>query len=117
MSAALETNGLHNLVKSSMPSLDNELHNVELPVESTNLTWSKVSNSGAKGSNIFDDAPFYENFNMDEVDLSIENYEEMFVVSLDNPNEGIDGLFGTKEMSVAESSCQGVNAVEVVHTL
>ncbi|KAK4369274.1 hypothetical protein RND71_013066 [Anisodus tanguticus] len=102
------------MVKSSMPSLDNELHNVELPVESKNLTWSKVSNSGAKGSNIFDDGPFYENFNMDEVDLSIENYEEMFVVSLDNPNEGIDGLFWTKEMSVAESSCQGVNDVECI---
>lgn len=120
MSSALdEANELQNLVKSaplmgsSMPSLDNELHNVELPDGSTNLTWSKVSNSGTKG---YDD-PFYDDFNMDEVDLSIENYEELFGVSLDNrdqlfKNEDIDGLFGTKDMSVAESSFQGVNAVE-----
>ncbi|PHT42797.1 Zinc finger protein CONSTANS-LIKE 9 [Capsicum baccatum] len=124
MSSALdEVNDLHNLVKSaplvgsSMPSLDNDLPNVEPPVGSTNLTWSKVGNSGTKGSNLFDDDPFHDDFNMDEVDLSIENYEELFGVSLDNhdhlfKNEDIDGLFGTKDMSVAESSFQGVNAVE-----
>ncbi|PHT75997.1 putative zinc finger protein CONSTANS-LIKE 11 [Capsicum annuum] len=129
MSSALdEVNDLHNLVKSaplvgsSMPNLDNDLPNVEPPVGSTNLTWSKVSNSGTKGSNLFDDDPFHDDFNMDEVDLSIENYEELFGVSLDNrdhlfKNEDIDDLFGTKDMSVAESSFQGVNAVEVVHTL
>ncbi|XP_059282848.1 zinc finger protein CONSTANS-LIKE 9 [Lycium ferocissimum] len=100
------------LMGSSMPSLDNELHNVELPVGSTDLTWSKVSNSGAKGSNLFDDDPFYDDFNVDEVDLSIGNYEELFGVSLDNLNEGIDGLFGMEDLSVAESSCQGVNAVK-----
>ncbi|KAL3332610.1 hypothetical protein AABB24_032931 [Solanum stoloniferum] len=113
-SALDEANDLHNLVKSapfmgsSMPSLDNELHNVELLVGSTNLTWSKVRNSGTKG---------YDDFNMDEVDLSIENYEELFGVSIDNrdrlfKNEDIDDFFGTKDMSVAESSFQGVNAVE-----
>ncbi|CAN4084547.1 unnamed protein product [Withania somnifera] len=124
MSSALdEANELHNLVKSaplmgsSMPSLDNELHNVELRDGQTNLTWSKVNNCGEKDSNLFDDGPFYDDFNMDEVDLSIENYEELFGVSLDNSdqlfkNEDIDGLFGT-DMSDAESSLQGVNAVEM----
>lgn len=81
-----------------------------------------MCNSGTKGSNLFDDDPFYDDFNMDEVDLSIGNYEELFGVSLDNPdqlfkNEDIDGLFGMKDMAVAESSCQGDTAVEVVHTL
>ncbi|XP_019249311.1 PREDICTED: zinc finger protein CONSTANS-LIKE 9 isoform X2 [Nicotiana attenuata] len=114
MSVAVEAN---DLMRSSMPSLDNKLHNVEPPVGSTNLTWSKVCNSGTKGSNLFDDDPFYDDFNMDEVDLSIGNYEELFGVSLDNPdqlfkNEDIDGLFGMKDMPVAESSCQGDNAVE-----
>lgn len=56
---------------------------------------------------------------MDEVDISIENYEELFGISLNTPdhlfeNEGIDDLFGTKEMSAADSGCQGANAVEVV---
>ncbi|TMW82635.1 hypothetical protein EJD97_005490 [Solanum chilense] len=114
-----EAKDLHNLVKSapfmgsSMPSLDNELPNVELLVDSTNLTWSKVKNSGTKGYN----DPFYDDFNMDEVDLSIENYKELFGVSIDNrdqlfKNEDIDDFFGMKDMSVAESSFQGVNAVE-----
>ncbi|XP_016446102.2 zinc finger protein CONSTANS-LIKE 9 [Nicotiana tabacum] len=114
MSVAVEAN---DLMGSLMLSLDSKLHNVEPPVGSTNLTWSKVSNSATKGSNIFDDDRFYDDFNMDEVDLSIETYEELFGVSLDNPdqlfkNEDIDGLFGMKDMAVAESSCQGDTAVE-----
>lgn len=77
-----------------------------------------MKNSGTKGYN----DPFYDDFNMDEVDLSIENYKELFGVSIDNcdqlfKNEDIDDFFGMKDMSVAESSFQGVNAVEVVHTL
>ncbi|KAK4397763.1 Zinc finger protein CONSTANS-LIKE 9 [Sesamum angolense] len=51
---------------------------------------------------------------MDEVDLSIENYEELFGAALDNPqlfgNDGIDGIFGTKDMS--GSNCQGAYAAE-----
>lgn len=50
-------------------------------------------------------------FNVDEVDISMENYEELFGMSL---NEGIDDFFGTKEMPAADSSCQGANAIEVV---
>ncbi|MCD7472657.1 Zinc finger protein CONSTANS-LIKE [Datura stramonium] len=117
MSSALgEANDLHNLVKSA-PLMGSSMPSLELPVGSTNLTSSKVSNSGTKSSNLFEDDPFYDDFNIDEVDLSIENYEELFGVSLDNrdqlfKNEDIDGLFGTNDMSVAESSYQDVNAVE-----
>lgn len=57
---------------------------------------------------------------MDEVDLSIENYEELFGMSLNNPEQlfenqqGIDGLFETEDLSGANSRCKGANAVEVV---
>lgn len=78
--------------------------------------------TGMKGSMIFEDDPFAQDFNMDEVDLSFENYEELFSGSLDNPNqlfenEDINGLFGTKDMSVSGSSCQDADAIEVVRTI
>lgn len=56
---------------------------------------------------------------MDEMDLSLENYEELFGVTLNNSEEllengGIDSLFGTKDMSGADSNCQGAVAAEVL---
>lgn len=55
---------------------------------------------------------------MDEVDLNFENYEELFGLALNNSEElfengGIDSLFGTTDMSGADSNCQGAVAAEV----
>ena len=55
---------------------------------------------------------------MDEVDLNFENYEELFGMALHNSEElfengGIDSLFGTTDMSGADSNCQGAAAAEV----
>ncbi|CAN4097461.1 unnamed protein product [Withania somnifera] len=122
-SASVELSEMHAsdkstaLVGSSMPTLGNALNNVEQVAGSVNFSLSKGCYSGVKGSTIYEDDPFSQDFNMDEVDLSFENYEELFNGSLDNPNqlfenEDIDGLFGTKDMSVSDSSCRDVNAVE-----
>ncbi|CAI0552136.1 unnamed protein product [Linum tenue] len=51
-----------------------------------------------------------KDFNMDEMDLNLENYDELFGVGLNNPEEAFEGggiasLFGTKDMS-------GVNAMQ-----
>ncbi|MBA0560508.1 hypothetical protein Golob_017398 [Gossypium lobatum] len=59
----------------------------------------------------------YDDFNIDEVDLNLENYEELFGVTLNHSEEllengGIDSLFGTKDMSAADSTCQGAVAAE-----
>nr|KAJ0199428.1 hypothetical protein LSAT_V11C600329010 [Lactuca sativa] len=54
----------------------------------------KISHSGKKDVEACDDDGLYVDFNMDEVDLSIENYEELF--------DGIDCLLGG-----AESNCHG----------
>ncbi|MBA0822058.1 hypothetical protein Goarm_018878 [Gossypium armourianum] len=59
----------------------------------------------------------YDDFNMDEVDLNLENYEELFGVTLNHSEEllgngGIDSLFGTKDMAAADSNCQGALAAE-----
>nr|GME19077.1 zinc finger protein CONSTANS-LIKE 10-like [Ipomoea batatas] len=96
----------------SVLTVDNKLQSVELPTGATiptNSTSPKVCYSGAKGPSFYEDDPFNMDFNVDEVDISMENYEELFGMSL---NEGIDDFFGTKDMPAADSSCQGANAIE-----
>jgi hypothetical protein len=56
---------------------------------------------------------------MAEMDLNLENYEELFGVTLNNSEElfengGIDSLFGTKDMPIVDSNCQGAVAAEVL---
>ncbi|KAK4752898.1 hypothetical protein SAY87_021696 [Trapa incisa] len=75
---------------------------------------SKVCYHPAKGS-LLDS--LYEDFDIDEVDLNLENYEELFGVTLNSSedlleNGGIDSLFATKETSAADSSCQGAILAE-----
>lgn len=72
----------------------------------------------AKGSPLFDS--LYEDFNIDEVDMNLENYEELFGVTLNSSenlleNGGIDSLFATKETSAADSNCQSAALVEVCY--
>ena len=74
--------------------------------------------SGTKAPGLRDNDAFYEDFDMDEVDLNIENYEELFGVALNDPehlfgNEGIGSLFGGKDMSSAALNCQRTYAAEV----
>nr|GMC81696.1 zinc finger protein CONSTANS-LIKE 10-like [Ipomoea batatas] len=106
-----------NWMGSSMETLDKRLHNIELPTVSTHPTSPKVCYPGTEDPSIYEDNAFYGDFNMDEVDLSIENYEELFGMSLNDPehlfeNQGIDGLFETEDMSGANSGCKGANAIE-----
>lgn len=74
---------------------------------------------GTKYPALCEDADLYEDFNMDEVDLNLENYEELFGMALNSSEElfengGIDSLFGTKDVSAADSNCQGAVAAEVL---
>ncbi|XP_011100551.1 zinc finger protein CONSTANS-LIKE 9 [Sesamum indicum] len=119
-----EASDVHNVEmdKSTvwMESL-NHLHdprqqNVDQAAGSTSSAVPKVILPGAKEKEaaVCEDDDFYDVFNMDEVDLSIENYEELFGAALDNPqlfgNDSIEGIFGTKDMSA--SNCQGAYAAE-----
>ncbi|XVF71695.1 hypothetical protein PTKIN_Ptkin12aG0060700 [Pterospermum kingtungense] len=59
----------------------------------------------------------YDDFNMDEIDLNLEKYEELFGMTLNHSEEllengGIDSLFGMQDMSAADSNCQGAVAAE-----
>nr|XP_043630711.1 zinc finger protein CONSTANS-LIKE 9-like isoform X2 [Erigeron canadensis] len=78
---------------------------------------SMLKMSSTKGSELFMDDGFYDDFNMDEVDSSIEKYEVLFGDGHNDPEhlfakDGIDSLFGTKEMCAAESICHGAYAAK-----
>ncbi|XP_076929376.1 zinc finger protein CONSTANS-LIKE 9-like [Bidens hawaiensis] len=94
----------------SVPIESNNLQNVVQQADPKDSSVFKIS--GAKGDGQFIDDGFYDDFNMDEVDLSIEKYEVLFGVGNNDPEnlfaqDGIDSLFGTKDASVAESVCLG----------
>ncbi|EYU42795.1 hypothetical protein ABFS82_13G006300 [Erythranthe guttata] len=98
---------------SLTPLLDHRL-NVDHRSGSTSSSAPKVFLSGAKGPAVCEDGGLYDDLCMDEVDLNIENYEELFGVAYDNPElfgyDGIDEIFGTKDMS--GSNCHGAYAAE-----
>ncbi|KAJ4831109.1 Zinc finger protein CONSTANS-LIKE 9 [Turnera subulata] len=99
---------------SSTPQLSSAPNNVEQPGGSTNAALSKLYCPGTKCPAVCEDADLCD-FNMDEVDLNLENYEELFGVALNNSEEflqsgGMDGLFGMKDVSASDSNCQGAAA-------
>ncbi|KAD0507640.1 hypothetical protein E3N88_44145 [Mikania micrantha] len=94
----------------SVPIGNNGLQNV---IQRPDLKDSSTfETSGTKGGEQIMNVGVYDDFNMDEVDLSIEKYEVLFGVGSNDPEnlfaqDGIDSLFCTKDTSVAESICQG----------
>ncbi|KAJ8899514.1 hypothetical protein K2173_018488 [Erythroxylum novogranatense] len=101
---------------SSIRELSSVPNNIDRPTGSTNTPLPKFCCPEPKGPT-FREEDIYDDFNMDGVDLNLENYEELFGVTLNNSDElfengGIDSLFGTKEMFVGDSSCQGITAAE-----
>lgn len=94
---------------SSMPQINSK-------AQIGNSSSSKMYCPGAKAPGICEDSGFYEDFDIDEVDLNIENYEELFGVAFNDPQQlfgadGIGSMFGAKEMSGSDLNCQG-NAVQ-----
>lgn len=75
---------------------------------------------GTKGPELCEDGNINEEFNMEELDLNIEKYEELFGVSHYNPelleNDGIDSLFGTKDTSEANRQAACVAEVFSIST-
>lgn len=98
-------------MNSASPLLDPNLHNVDQIAGPSCSTTPKVFLSEAKGPALCEDDGLYDDFDMDEIDLSIENYEEFFGVTHNNPEQLFDdGLFGTKDIS--GSNCPGAYATE-----
>ncbi|KAF2292481.1 hypothetical protein GH714_023470 [Hevea brasiliensis] len=72
---------------SSVPELISMPNNPEQPVGSVNAPLLKLCCPGTKGPALCEDDDLYKDFNMDEVDLNLENYEELFGVTLNNSEE------------------------------
>ncbi|XP_076894475.1 zinc finger protein CONSTANS-LIKE 10-like isoform X1 [Bidens hawaiensis] len=102
----VENNGAQNVIQQQDPK------------ESTMFRGLHLQASGVKVGEQFTDVGVFDDFNMDEVDLSIEKYELLFGDGSNDPEnlfaqDGIDSLFGTKDTSVAkESSTWHGNAVQ-----
>lgn len=104
---------------SSIPESSLEPRILDEPAGPANECMPKFYCPGKKVSRISEDDDLYDDFNMDEVDLELENYEELFGMALSHSQElfengGIDSLFEAKEMSVSagDSHCQGAVAAE-----
>ncbi|KAK5810971.1 Zinc finger CONSTANS-LIKE 9 -like protein [Gossypium arboreum] len=89
---------------------------LDQPAGVTDTSLPKVSCPQTKRPLLCED-DLYDDFNMDEVDLNLDNYEELFGVALNHSEElfvngGIDSLFRTNDLSAADSDCRGAVAAE-----
>ncbi|XP_022758887.1 zinc finger protein CONSTANS-LIKE 9-like isoform X1 [Durio zibethinus] len=116
-----EVNNDHNVDKgsgwggSSIPELRSAPRLLEQPAGSTDTSLPKFCCPQTKCPGLCED-DLYDDFNMDEVDLSLENYEELFGVTLNHSEElfengGIDSLFGM-DICAADSNCQAAVAAK-----
>lgn len=128
-SGSAQATDLHTFDKSwvgasAMPESSSEPHILDPSNGPTNECLPKLSCPSTKGPVPYEneDDDLYGDFDMDEVDLDLENYEELFGVTLTHSEElfengGIDSLFGTKGVSAAEGSLVGpVNAVQPAYS-
>ncbi|OVA19738.1 zinc finger protein [Macleaya cordata] len=102
---------------SSMPTLNAMQCGVDQPAGSLDSTAPKLSSPGTKGLELCED-DLYEDFSVADVDLNFENYDELFGVSQSHSehlfeNGGIDSLFGMKDITGADSNCQGSSGGKV----
>ncbi|KAK8650823.1 hypothetical protein V6N13_140446 [Hibiscus sabdariffa] len=94
---------------SSIPELKST-RLLDQPSGSKDAALSKSRCPPTKYTGLCED-DLYDDFNMDEVDLDLEKYEELFGMTLNHSeqlleNGGIASLFGAKDMPAADSDCQ-----------
>lgn len=90
--------------------------NADQLVGSVDLATPKLCCTDTKNHEICKDDELYEDFSVDDVDLTFENYEELFGASHNHSGQfiedvGIDDLF-EMDMSAANSNCQGTFVAE-----
>ncbi|KAG8485351.1 hypothetical protein CXB51_021260 [Gossypium anomalum] len=101
---------------SSILELRSPPQALDQPAGVTDTSLPKVSCPQTKRPSLCED-DLYDDFNMDEIDLNLDNYEELFGVALNHSEElfengGIDSLFRTNDLSAADSDCRGAVAAE-----
>ncbi|XP_019707669.1 zinc finger protein CONSTANS-LIKE 9 isoform X2 [Elaeis guineensis] len=95
---------------SSISAVNPMVCTADQPAGSVDSTTHKLYSTGTKDLICKDD--FYDDFNMDDVDLTFENYEELFGASHSNAEQlfddaGIDSFFELNEIPAVNSNCQG----------
>ncbi|XP_022971002.1 zinc finger protein CONSTANS-LIKE 10-like isoform X1 [Cucurbita maxima] len=101
---------------SSLSDFGSRPHISDQPVELANMAVPKFCCPGTKLPGFCDDDDdIYKEFDMDEMDLNLENYEELFGMSLNHSedlfeNGGIDSLFEAKGFD--DSVCHSAVAAE-----
>ncbi|KAM0959052.1 hypothetical protein EV1_024071 [Malus domestica] len=120
-SGADEVNPAHSMEKSgilvgssSVPERSHARHVVGQLSGSVNASLPKLYSHGGKGTGLPEDDDLYDDLDMDEMELNLENYDELFGVSLNHSEElfkngGIDSLFGAKNVS---RDCQDAVAAD-----
>lgn len=101
------------MASSPVPALNPISSSVDQPTDLVNSPTTKLCCSGICD----DDDLLYEDFSMADVDLSIENYEELFGVSQNHSeqlleNGGIDSLFGIGNLPGTDASARGAYVAE-----
>ncbi|KAF8410893.1 hypothetical protein HHK36_003430 [Tetracentron sinense] len=114
----------NNWMGSSTPVVKPMTCSVDQPAGSVNSKTHKLCCPGTKGLGLCEDDDHYEDFTVDDIDMNFENYEELFGISQNLPeqffeNGGIDSLFGLQDIfatgnnSQAESATEGSSAGQV----
>ncbi|KAJ7964664.1 Zinc finger protein CONSTANS-LIKE 9 [Quillaja saponaria] len=102
---------------SSMPESRFKPHILDQQAGRAKASKPKLCCPGTKSPVLCSDNNLYEDFDIDEVDLNLENYEELFGMALSHSEElfengGIDSLFRAKGISAANSDGKGAAAAE-----
>jgi len=99
--------------RSRMMSRPESSSDADNPARPASSSLPKLGYAGTKSATFCEeDDGLYDDFNMDEMDLNIENYDELFDGGDAFENGGMDSLFGTKDISIAGTSYQGGAAAE-----
>ncbi|PKA50511.1 Zinc finger protein CONSTANS-LIKE 9 [Apostasia shenzhenica] len=91
--------------------IDSENVNKNVHIGSSTSTANPMSDDSGMKDNGITKNGFYDNFGVDDVDLTFEHYEELFGASHAHSEQifddaGIDSFFEMKEISAASSNCQ-----------
>ncbi|CAK8537719.1 unnamed protein product [Lathyrus sativus] len=103
--------------KSSLTESRAEPRILDQPPQPSDECMPKLQCPGSMASALCEDDNLYDGFNIDDMDLELENYKEVFSYALNNSEEffekgGIDSLFERKDMSASagDSNCRGAIA-------
>lgn len=117
--ADLPSRGKSKVGTSPIPESSAEPHIQDKAPEPSNECMPKLLCPSKKSPALCEDDNLYDDFNIDEMDLELENYKELFGVDLSHTDEflekgGIDSLFETIDMyaSAGDLNCQGAVAAE-----